>query len=151
MPEVALGIGERRIDRSVVEVQHLLPGIALVIFEHGVGDGERNRAAIALKDITSAVVERLLQSDQRFLRVDLVVVEDDRELLAVQPARGVDLVYLVGEVLLGVDSGAGGAPGKRINERELDLGGRRSGEDRCNEAGDRRPRGRLRRLAHISS
>ena len=100
MPEVALLVGEGRVHRGVVEVEDLLAGIALVVLEHGVGDGMGDEGAVALRHVADALVEDLLEDDQRLLRVDLVVEGHHLELLPVDPARGVDLVHEVVEVLL---------------------------------------------------
>ena len=112
MPEVALLVGQRRIDRGIVEEQHFLAGIALVVLQHRFGDRERDRAAVALDDVARAVVERLLQLDQRFLRIDLVVERQELDLLAVDAAGGVDRVDVELMRLLRQNAGAGGAAGE---------------------------------------
>ena len=88
------------------------------MLQHGVGDRERDRAAVALDDVARAVVDRLLQLDQRFLRIDLVVVRQQLDLLAVDAAGGVDRVDVELMRLLRQDAGARGAAGQRIDEGE---------------------------------
>ena len=79
------------IDGGVVEVDHLLAGIALVVLGDEVLDGGRHRRAVALDDDADAVVDRLLHLDEAHLRVELVVVGDDLDLLAHDAALGVDV------------------------------------------------------------
>ena len=133
MPEIALLVGQRGIDGGVVEEQHFLAGIALVVLLHGFGDRERDRAAVALDDEPRAVVERLLELDQRFLRIDLVVEREELDLLAVDAAGGVDRVDVELMRLLRENAGAGGAAGERIDEGDLHIGGRRSGAQGSDE------------------
>jgi hypothetical protein len=75
--------------------------------------GERDGAAVSLDDEASALVQRLLELDQRFLRVDLVVVRQELDLLAVDAARRVDRIDIELVRFLRENAGAGGAAGQR--------------------------------------
>ena len=133
MPVAAFVVGQHRIDRRVVEVQHFLAGIAVVVLGHEVLDRGRERRAVALGDEADAGVDRLLHLDQAFLRVELVVVGDDLELLAQDAALGVgDL----GEIVEGLEADladAGAAARERIDVGELDgvIGPCRRWHDDC--------------------
>ena len=148
MPEVALLVGERGVDGRVVQEHDLLARVALVILQHCVGDGERDRAAVALHDVARAVVERALQLDQRFLRVHLVVERQQLQLLAVETARRIDRVDVELVRLLRQNAGVCGAAGERIDKGDLDLGGCRRGDK---QSGERPCHVAMRAFAHISS
>ncbi len=96
MPKVALVVGQDRIDRSVIEIKHLLVGIAIVVLDREIRQRRADRRAVALRHEMRALVDRLLRLDKAFLRVGFVVERQDFHLLAVQSARGVDLI---GELL----------------------------------------------------
>ena len=148
MPEIALLVGERRIDGRIVQEQHFLARIALVVLLDRLGDGERDGAAVALDDEARAVVQRLLQLDQRFLRIDLVVEREKLDLLAVDPARRIDRVDVELMRLLGENAGAGGAAGQRIDEGDLHIRDRRSG---AQGSGEGQPNDPARASIHASS
>jgi hypothetical protein len=112
VPEIAFFVGQRGIDGGIIEEQHFLAGIALVVLLHGFGDGERDGAAVPLNDEARAVVERLLELDQRFLRIDLVVEREELDLFAVDASRRVDRVDVELMGLLRQNAGAGGATRK---------------------------------------
>ena len=80
---VALVVGEDRVDRRVVEVDHRLVGIALVVLGDEVAERRGHRRAVALREDADALVDRLLGLDEGLLRIGLVVEADDLELLAV--------------------------------------------------------------------
>ena len=96
--------------------------VALAITDAVQKYNERNRAAVALHDVARAIVERALQLDQRFLRIDLVVERQELELLAVETASRVDRVDVELVRFLRQNAGAGGAAGQWIDESDLDVG-----------------------------
>jgi hypothetical protein len=82
VPEAALAVGEVGVDRSLVEVDDLLAGIALVVLVDRVDERERDRRAVALDDVADALVGRRLERVQALGRRELVVDADDLELHA---------------------------------------------------------------------
>src|SRR5512132_2834058 len=108
------------------------------------GDG----AAVPLDDVACAVVERLLQLDERFLRIDLVVERKELDLFAVDAPGGVDRVDVELMRLLRQNAGACGAAGERIDKGNLDIGCRRPDEK---HPGKGQPYVTTRASAHISS
>src|ERR1700722_1484924 len=82
MPVAAFVVGQRRIDGRVVEVQHFLAGITVVVFGDEVLDRRGERRAIALGDEANPGVDRFLHLNERLLGVELVVVGDHLELTA---------------------------------------------------------------------
>ncbi len=95
VPVAALAVGEVRIDRGVVEVEHLLAGIARIVLFQRVDDGERGSGAVALHHVARALVHRGAQRAGGFLGAELVVDADDLEL----HARGVLLAEFLCEEL----------------------------------------------------
>ena len=73
MPKGAFVVGQNWIDRGVIEIKHLLAGIAVVVLRHPVRQAPRDRRAVALRDDADARVGRLLRLDQALLRIGLVV------------------------------------------------------------------------------
>jgi hypothetical protein len=82
VPVAALAVGERRVHRGVVEEQHLLAGVALVVLVQEVDDGRGRAGARALRHVADALVDGGLQRIDGFLRAELVVEADDLELHA---------------------------------------------------------------------
>ena len=135
MPEAALGVGQDRIDRGIVEIQHFLAGIALVVFGDEVGKRAGDRRAVALGEEADAGVDRLLRLDQAFLRIGLVVERDDLDLLALDAALG---IHFVGKKLEGLQADfadAGAAARQRVDIADLErlLRHRRAAEHRQRE------------------
>ena len=92
MPEAALGLGQRRIERAVIEEQDGLVRIAHVVFLQSVADRVSD-VRHACNDVTDVLVDRLLEDDQGFLRIALVVERNDLQLAAVQrPTARIDEV-----------------------------------------------------------
>ena len=73
MRERALLVGQHRIDRGIVEIDHFLAGVALVVFGDPIGERGGNRGAVALGDDARARIDGLLHLHQAFLRIGLVV------------------------------------------------------------------------------
>ena len=126
MPVAAFLVGQHRIDRRIVEEQHFLAGVALVVFRHEVLDRGGERRAVALGNVADAGVDRLLHLDQGLLGVELVVVGGDLELVAGNAAMRIGHV---GEILEGFQANladARPAAGERIDIGDLDgvLSGR---------------------------
>ena len=115
MPIGAFVVGQNGIDRGVIEIEHLLAGIAIVVFGHPVGQSRADGRAIALRDETDALIGRLLRLDQAFLRIGLVVEGDDLDFLAVQAAGRVDLVGEIFEGLQADFADRGAAARQRID------------------------------------
>ena len=92
MRECAFVVGQNRIDRRVIEIEHFLAWIALVVFGNPIRQGGGDRRAIALRDDPSAGIDRLLHLNQAFLRIGLVIEGQDFEFFAGSPALGVQLV-----------------------------------------------------------
>jgi hypothetical protein len=95
VPVRAALVGERRVDRGVVEVDELLARVALVVLLHRIEDGRRRARAVALRDVADALVDGDLQRVQALLGQNLVVEGDDLEL----HARGVLGAELLGHEL----------------------------------------------------
>jgi len=74
MPEAALVVGQHRIDRRVVQEQHALAGLALVVLVDRVDQHQRLRRRIALQDHLRAVVDGRTQRRQRFFVLAFAVV-----------------------------------------------------------------------------
>ena len=130
MPEIAFLVRERRVDCGIIEKEHFLARIALVVLEHGFGDRMRDRAAVALHDEARAVVERFLELNQRFLRIDLVVEGEELDFLAIDPAGSVDGVDVELVRFLRQNTGVRGPPGEWVDESDLDVGLRGRGQKR---------------------
>ena len=92
VPVIALVVGEDRINRRVVQINEFLAGIPLIVLGGEIRNRGSNRRSIALRDNPNARIERLLDLNQAFLRIDLVVIADDLELLAEHAALGVDFL-----------------------------------------------------------
>ena len=135
MPEAALVVREHRIDRRIVEVQDFLAGIALVVLGDEIRQRAGNRRAVALGQDTNAGIYRLLRLDQALLRVDLVVERHDLDLLAENPALG---IQFIGEELKGLQAffaNAGTATRQRVDVADFKgiLGHSRRAEHRQRE------------------
>ena len=135
MPEAAFLVGQRGIDGGIVEIEDFLARITLIVLLDGVGDRERDCAAIALHNVPCALVQCLLELDQRFLGVDLVVERQQLDLFAVDAAGRVDRVDVELMRLLRQNAGCRGAAGQRIDEGDLDVCDCRHGGE---QRGDRR-------------
>ena len=132
MPEAALLVGQDRIDRGIVEIQHFLAGIAFVVFGDEVGQRAGNRRPVTLGNEADAGVDGLLRLDQAFLRIGLVVERYDLDLLALDAALG---VHFIGEKLEGLeadfaDAGTTARQWVDITDLERLLRHRRSAEQR---------------------
>ena len=135
MPEAALVVREHRIDRPIVEVQDFLVGIALVVLCDEIRQRAGNRLAAALGQDTNTGIDRLLRLDQALLRVQLVVERHDLDLLAENPALG---IQLIGEELKGLQvsfASAGTATLQRVDPANFAgiLGQSRRAEHRQRE------------------
>src|SRR6266478_3543956 len=132
MPEAALRVGQNRIDGGIVEIQHFLAGIALVVFGNEVGQRACNRRTVALGEIADASVDGLLRLDQAFLRIGFVVERNDLDLLALDAALGVHFVGEELEYLQADFADAGAATRQRVDIADLDrlLRYRRAAEHR---------------------
>jgi hypothetical protein len=64
MPVAALVVGEDRIDRGVVEVEHFLAGVAVVVFLHEIAERGGDGRAVALRQEANALIDRLLRLDE---------------------------------------------------------------------------------------
>lgn len=132
MPVAALVVGQDRIDRGVVEEQHFLAGVAVVVFGDEVRDRRSERRAVALSDEADAGIDRLLQLNQRLLGIKLIVVGDDFELAAEHAALRVGGV---GKIIEGLETDfadAGAAAGQRVDVGDFDRflrRGRHRGDD----------------------
>src|SRR5258706_437062 len=92
MPEIAFFVGQHRIDRRIVKIEHFLAGIALVELGDEIRDRCRHSGAVALGDNADAGVDGLLHLNQRFLRIELVVVADDLDPPAQYSAFRIQLI-----------------------------------------------------------
>ena len=120
--EVPVGttlVGERGVHGGVVQIQHLVTGVALVVLLNGGNQRGGHGRTVALGHVANAVIDRLLQLHQAFLRVHFVVQADDFQVLAVKAAIGVDALGFVLEVLERGLAGGGHGPGKRIDQGEF--------------------------------
>ena len=120
VPVIAFLVGQRRVDRGIVQVHQLLARITLVVFGHSVGNCQRGTRAITLHDVANALVNGRLEGVQAFLRRALVVKADHfefdtRRILRATETLGHELPAL--ELVL---SGAGERTGQRVHERHLD-------------------------------
>ena len=73
VPVAALGIGQIRVHRRVIQVDHFLARIAFVVFGDSVGQSQRNRRTVALDDVAHALVDSRFQRVQAFGGAQLVV------------------------------------------------------------------------------
>ncbi len=122
VPEAAFLVGQRRVDGGVVEEEHGLVGIARVPLVDRVDQRVRRARAVALSDVTKALVDRRLELDLAFLGAALVVEADEFELLALDAALLVD--QDLGGFLEALEAGladVGKGPGKRVDVGDLDL------------------------------
>ena len=60
MPEAAFAVGHVRIDRGVVQVDDLLPGIALIVLIDRIEQRQSDAGTIALSDIPITLIDRRL-------------------------------------------------------------------------------------------
>ena len=133
MPVAALVVGQRRIDRRIVEVEHFLAGVALIVFRHEVLNRSRERRAVALGDEADTRIDGLLKLDQRLLGVELVVVGDYLQLPAGNAAVR---IRPLGQILEGLEADladARSAAGQGVDIGDLDgvLGNRGQRSDHC--------------------
>ena len=132
--EGAFVVGEHRIDRGIVEIDHFLAGVAVVVLGDPIGQCGGNGGAVALGDDAGAGVDRLLHLHEAFLRVGLVVEGQDLELLARRAALGVKLVRQELEGLEAHLADRGAGTRERIDVGDLDrvLGeGLAAGQGQC--------------------
>ena len=76
MPVAALAVGQVRIHRRVIEVNHLFAGVAFIVLSHCVAQSQRDRRAIALNDVAHALVDGRLECVQALGGAELVVHTD---------------------------------------------------------------------------
>jgi hypothetical protein len=120
MPEAALLVGEDRIDRGVVKVEHFLAGIAFVVFGDEIRQCACDRGAVTLSHIAHAGIDGLLRLDQAFLRIGLVVERNDLDLLAEDAALGIRFIGKELKRLQADFADAGAAARQRIDISDLD-------------------------------
>jgi hypothetical protein len=133
VPVAAFRVGEIRVDRGVVEVEDLLPRVALVVLLDRVAERERDRRALALDDVADAAVDDLLQLVQGLLRAHPVVEPDDLDLERSGEPLAVDLVGGELEVLEPVLAGVGERAGERVDVSHPDdllRGSRQAGGEK---------------------
>ncbi len=82
VPVAALAVGEIRVDRRVVHVEHFLARIALVVLVDRVDQRARGPRAVALRHVADVLVDGRLQAVERLGRAHLVVERHDLELHA---------------------------------------------------------------------
>ena len=125
VPERAFLVGERRVDRRIVQEQDLLAGTPFVVAVHGLDQRACHRRAVALGDVLDALVDDPLQLVERLLRTGLVVKADDFELAPAEHAAGrvdpLDREAEFGESLL---ADVGKRPGQGIDVGDLDRAAR---------------------------
>ena len=80
VPVAALAVGQVRVHRRVVEVEHLFAGVAFVVLGHRIGQGQGDGGAIALDDVARALVDCGFERVQAFGGAELVVHADHFEL-----------------------------------------------------------------------
>ena len=68
MRERAFLVGQRRIDRCVVQINHFLARVALIVLGNCIGKRKCHGRSIALCDIPNSLVDGRLQPVQGFLR-----------------------------------------------------------------------------------
>ena len=135
MPEAALVVRKHRIGRPIVEIQDFLTGVALVVLGDEIRQRGGDRRAAALGQNTNAGIDRLLRLNQALLRVQLVVERHDLDLLAENPALG---IQFIGEELKGLQvsfASAGTATRQRVDVADFKgiLGHCRRAEHRQRE------------------
>ncbi len=123
MPEVALVIGQRRVNGRVVQEQHPAVGVPFVVLVDRLGQRVGHAGRVALHDVADALVDRHLKLDQRFLGADLVVEGHDFERLAIQHAairihQGFGRELILAQT---VAAGAGKRTRQRVDEGDLDV------------------------------
>ena len=64
VPEAAIFVGEGRGDRGVVEVEHCLVGIALIMLIDGIDQGAGHIGPVALGDESDALIDGAFKLDQ---------------------------------------------------------------------------------------
>jgi hypothetical protein len=140
VPEIALLVGERRVDGRVVQEQQFAARVALVVLEHGFRQRMGHVRTVALGDEANPLVDGLLERHQAFLGTGLVVEADEFQLRpAEHPAPGVDLVD--GRL----DVAAAHLPlqrkraALRIDVGDLDGVGRDGACGECTESGREQP------------
>ncbi len=140
VPERTALVGEGRVHRRDVQVEHLVTGVALVVLvDRGEQRGTHGRAH-ALGHVADAVVDRLLQLHQALLRIDLVVEADDFQLVAVDTTVGVDFLGMEFEMIERGLPGGGHRAGERVDQRDAN-GIRAGGAHQQDGRGDHRKQG----------
>ena len=120
VPVAALAVGQVRVDSRVVEEDHFLAGVALVVFADRIGQRQRHRRAVALDDVAHALVDGGFQGVQALGRAELVVHAGDFKLDAGRVARSAEFICkeLVALELAHADWAE--QTGLRINAHHLD-------------------------------
>ncbi len=119
VPVAALAVGEIRVHRGVVQEDHFLAGVALVVLVDRVDQRAGHRRTVALGDVAHALVQRGLEGVEAFGRAELVVEGHHLEL----HARRVAGAELLGEELPAahlVHAHRTHQAGLRIDQRDLD-------------------------------
>jgi hypothetical protein len=119
VPEAALAVGQIGVDRRLVQEDHFLARVALVVLVDRIDQRERDRRAVALDDVAHALVGRRLQRVQALGRAELVVHPDHFELHAGR-VGGVELLREELPALQLVVADRRHQAGERIDPSHLD-------------------------------
>jgi hypothetical protein len=79
VPEVAARLGQRGIERAIVQIEHRTIGIARVVFRDGFQGRACHGGARRLDHDADALIDRLLQRQQAVLRIAFAVERDQLE------------------------------------------------------------------------
>ena len=79
VPEAAFLVGQRRLYRRVIEKQHALGRLPLIVFVDGVNQHGRRGRGVALRNDAYAVVDSRAQRSQRLFVLALAVVTLDTQ------------------------------------------------------------------------
>ena len=122
MPVAALFVRQDGIDRRIVQEQHALARLALVVLVDGIDQRCRYGRRIALRNHRHAIIDGRTQRRQRFLVLPLVVIAFDRQVA--RTAGQLDATARI-DALSGPDqvakhrlTGVGEGPGEALNERD---------------------------------
>ena len=92
VPVAALAVGQVRVYSRVVQKDHFLAGVALVVLADRIGQRQRHRRAVALDDVAHTLVDGGFQGVQALGRAELVVHTGDFKLDACGVARTAEFV-----------------------------------------------------------
>jgi len=140
VPVAALAVGEVRVHGGVVQEDHFLARVALVVLVDGVDQRAGHRRPVALRDVAHTLVQRGLEGVETFRRAELVVEGDQLELHTGRVA----LAELLGKELPAahlVEPERAHQAGLRVDQGDLDrftlLGEGRAQAQRQGGDGDR--------------